>query len=173
MPVASCLTYVKGLLDGLPMPPGTGGNMAAYILPPDPDEETQVPTAYVWPSQWKETRDPKTGGTVPRNTGWDTPSGTKSIVHTLDVYLTWFQPNETPDPRSDSLFPGIVDAVCVALRTAPTQVPVTDPYTGQPSTLVNIGEVIDGKTGLVAVSDEVWNRLDSLLTVTVWEIFRA
>jgi hypothetical protein len=170
VPLNSVQLYLKGLLDGLPMP-GAAGNLAAYITPPDPNEETQVPTAYIWPSQAKESRDPKTGGSIPRNTGPGTPSATKSLVHDVDIYLVWFAANDDPD--ADTWFPGMVDAVMYTLRTAPDPVQVTDPYSGMSSQLVNVGEQMDVKIGLIAVGDEVFGRYDALITVTVWEIFRA
>ena len=57
MPIASTLAFVKNQLDGLPMPGGLP-NMAAYITPPEPERGGPDPTAYVWPTDGHESRQP-------------------------------------------------------------------------------------------------------------------
>ena len=170
MPVASVCLYVKGLVDNLPMPAGLPP-MRGYITPPDPNVEAQYPTAYVWPAGFTESRDPKLGGSIPRNTGPGTPSGQKPVVHGTDVFIVYFLSSD--DPLADSLFPGIVDAVTAKLRTSQEGVPVTDPFTGTVSELYGTGEVMRGRITVRATSDQVMNRYDCLLTLTVRELIRA
>lgn len=170
MPIASSLSYVKDLLNGLPMPPGLPP-MAAYITPPDPNVETQVPTAYVWPDDGEEDRDSSKAGTVPRNSGPGTASGFKNIEHSMSVYVAWFASDEEED--IDSLFPGVVDAVMLALRTSEDPAKVADPYTGQVSTLIDVGEKLSYKITLRSLIEQAYNRYDALVGLSVLEVIQA
>jgi hypothetical protein len=173
MPLASTTSYIKSLLSGLPMPGGLP-NMACYINPPDPNDEANIPTSYVWAPDFDESRTEEQGGSIPRNTGPQTPSGFKPIEHMIEIFIVYFQAND--DPQADTLFFGVVDAVMAQLRTSPELVggvPVTDPYTGEQSALFGVGEVMRGRTTISAVGDQAWNRLDALLTVTVHELIQA
>lgn len=173
MPIASTALYMKSLLDGLNMPGGTLP-MRAYIMPPDPNDETQYPTAYVWPADFDESRAGAQGGSIPRNTGPGTPSGFKPVEHSIEIFIVWFQQGDDPD--ADSMFPGIVDAAMAALRTSPDPiggVPITDPWTGQQTSLFDVGEVMRGRIVVSATSDQGFNRLDCLLTCTVHELIQA
>ena len=151
--------------------PGGLPNMAAYVNPPDPNDEGNIPTAYVWAPDFDESRDETQGGTIPRNTGPGTPSGTKAIEHQIEVFLVYFMAND--DPQADTLFFGVVDAVMACLRTSEDPAIITDPYTGQQSSLYDVGEVQRGRTTISAVGDQAYNRLDALITATVHEIFQA
>ncbi len=139
MPITSCQQYIKGLLDGLPMP-GGAPPLAAYVTPPDPNVESEIPTAYIWPSDGDESRNTNMAGTMPRNTGPGTFSGDKTINHRLTVWFVWFQADDDSD--ADTLFPGMVDAIMYALRFAvpdPEEY-LTDPWTGGLSQLADTGE---------------------------------
>ena len=170
MPVASATNYIKSLLSGLAMPGGLP-NMAAYVNPPDPNDEANIPTAYVWAPDFDESRSTEGGGSIPRNTGPGTPSGTKNIEYQIEIFIVYFQAND--DPQADSLFFGVIDSVMSQLRMSPDPAVITDPYTGAQSQLIDVGEVIRGRTTLSAVGDQAWNRLDALLSLTVHEIFFA
>lgn len=171
MPIASTLLYVKGLLNDLPMPGGIP-NMVAWVLPPDPNELAGAqPTAYVWPTEGDESRDPAKGGTIPRNTGPGTDSGTKPEEHMIDVWIDYFGPDD--DPQGDSQFPGIVDAVMAVLRTSANPVTVTDPWTAEQSTLIDVGENMHYHIVVNAVADQVFDRFQSLLRCQVLELIRA
>lgn len=171
MPVVSVQTFLLNLLDGLDMPYGQPA-ANAYITPPDPRVQARVPAIYIWPSPGEENRSPELGGTVPRNSGPGTDSGTKGLLHQMDVYLTWFAVNN--GPQSDPVFPGMIDAVMAALRYAqPNPATVTDPNTNLTSTIYNVGEMMRYHPGLEAVDDERWLRYDCLITVSVWEIINA
>lgn len=160
-----------GLLDGLAMPYGQP-NANAYITPPDPRVQARVLAIYIWPADFSENRSAELGGTVPRNSGPGTPSGTKGIMHQMDVYLTWTAVNNAK--QTDPVFPGMIDAVTAALRySQPNPVQVTDPNTGLTSTIYNVGEEMRGHPGIEALDDERWLRYDALVTVSVWEILNA
>lgn len=171
MPIASTLSYLKSLLNGIAMPGGLP-NMACYITPPDPNVEANIPTSYVWDADFDESRNPDQGGTIPRNTGPGTASGFKAIEHSLEVFIVFFQANDAPD--ADSLFPGIVDAVMFTLRTSldPSDV-LTDPYTGQQSTLYDVGEIQRGRITISATANQAYDRYDSLITLTLHELIQA
>ena len=171
MPIASTLGYVKGLLDNLPMP-GGAPNMAAYITPPDPNVQAEIPTAYVWPTEGHESRNSGNAGTIPRNTGPGTPSGTKPLDHMLDIYVVFFGADD--DPQADSLFPGIVDAVMECLRTSADPVTLVDPYNPNiQSALYNLGEQMSFHIVISALADQAYDRYDALIRCNVMELLRA
>jgi hypothetical protein len=166
MSIAAALVYVKGLLDGLPMPGGAPA-MAGYIDAPDPNPETTIPTAYVWPTDFSGKRI-----AIPRNTGPGTPAGWKERTHDIDVWITWMdQPGE---PDSDTIFPGIVGFTVKALEFAyPMPQILTDPYDGEETQLVNVGEVYRGQIGAWALEDERMLRYDCRLHLPVIEEYQA
>lgn len=170
MPIASTLGFIKGLLVDLAMP-GQLPSLAAYITPPDPNVQTDIPTAYVWPTDGDEGRDPEKGGAVPRNSGPNTASGTKGTEHNIDVYVVWMGSNDEPD--IDNLFPGVVDAVMAAFRYSDDPATATDPYTEEKSTLVDIGERMSYRVTLRSLVEQAYNRYDSLISLSVLEIIRA
>lgn len=167
MPIASALDYVQNLLNGIPMPAGLD-NMDSYVIPPDPNVQTTIPTVYVWPSKFGEKRDPKNGGSMPRNTGPGTFCGFKTITHNLDLFIVWM------GAGGDGSFPGIVDFTMKALRFAyPMPIQVTDPNDGTVSQISDIGEVMDGDIYVRALEDEAWNRYDCPLRLPVTEEISA
>ena len=169
MPINSVQVYIQNLLDGLIMPAGAG-QLVAYITPPDPNEETGLPTAYIWPSDGDESRNPSKGGTVPRNTGIGTPSGYKSFEHRMDVWIVWY--GQDDDPNSDTWFPGMIDAVMLTLRTSPDPAVAQDPYTGQLTTLVDVGENMSYRITIRAIADQRYNRYDGQITLDLLEIMQ-
>lgn len=172
MPIASCQSFMLKLLDGLEMPGGQPP-ADAYITPPDPRVQARVPAIYIWPSDGDENRSAELGGTVPRNSGWGTPSGTKGVQHQIDVYLTWFAANQ--GSGNDNVFPGMVDAVMAALRySQPNPAKVQDPNVPSlTTTIYNVGETMKYRIGLESTEDERWLRYDCLIQCTVWEIMNA
>ena len=171
MPLVTCQQFLLSILDNLEMPYNVPA-AKAYITPPDPRIQAKVPAIYIWPSDGVENRSSELGGTVPRNTGPGTASGTKGLQHQFDVYVTWFAPGG--GTQQDPKFPAIVDTVMMALRySQPNPYEATDPATNLTSSIYNVGESIRYRTGVEATNDERWLRYDALLTVTVWELIRA
>ena len=163
--------FLLSLLDSLELPYNVPA-AKAYITPPDPRVQAKVPAIYIWPSDGIENRSAELGGTVPRNKGPGTASGTKGLKHQMDVYVTWFSSNS--GKSADPVFPSIVDAVMMTLRySQPNPAYLTDPNTGITSTVYNVGESIRYRTGVEATQDERWLRYDALLQVSVWEIMNA
>jgi len=164
-------SYVLSLLDELPMPYGLP-DARAFITPPDPRVQTSIPGIYIWPSDGDENRSEDLGGTVPRNTGAGTPSGTKGILHKLDIYLTWTSGGS--GTQQDPLFPGMLDAIMFALRfSQPNPVYMTDPNTGLTSTIYNTGEQMTYRVGIESLADQRRKRYDAIVNVSLWEIFNA
>jgi hypothetical protein len=163
--------YLLSILNGLEMPANIAAAQA-FITPPDPRVQARVPAIYIWPADGQENRSGELGGTIPRNTGPNTPSGTKGLLHQFDIYVTWFSSNS--GRQADPLFPGIVDTIMFALRTSqPNPAEMTDPYTGQTSTIYNVGEDQKYRIGVEATADERWLRYDSLIGCSIWEILNA
>lgn len=171
MPIVAVQTYLLSLLDGLAMPYGKP-NAKAYITPPDPRIQAKVPAIYIWPADGEENRSPQLGGTVPRNTGPGTSSGTKGMLHRIDVYLTWFSAGS--GTAQDPVFPGMVDAVMSALRfSVPNPAYFTDPNTEETSVIYNTGEEMVYRTGVESTANEREKRYDALITVSIWELLTA
>ena len=163
MPVASCMNFIKTLLDDIAMPGGL--NLAAWINPPDPDlGPAEVPTAYIWPMPGSEKR-----LTVPRNTGPGTAAGWKTERHEIGIYLVW--EGAENDPEADTLFPGFIDALMDALRTAwPMPAILTDPNTGEMTQLVDTGEEMTYDSPPPrTVADQRYLRYDCLIRVPMTE----
>ena len=180
MGLASTVNYLRDFLDGMQWPDGMRAlpnpppALAAYITPPDPNVLAGTPSAYLWFNRGDENRSgAKYGaGTVPRAQYPGGPSGTKAIEHTVPLYLVWDGGSQT-DPVVNTLFPGMVDAVMAALRVSPDPALITDPWTGDQSQLVDIGERISYLTSLRALEPQRLQRLDALLELTCTEVFSS
>lgn len=171
MSIVTVQQFILAKLDKLEMPASVPA-AEAFITPPDPRVKAKVPAIYIWPSDGQENRSGELGGTVPRNTGPGTASGTKGLLHQFDIYVTWFSANQ--GKQADPLFPAIVDTIMLALRTSqPNPAVMTDPYTGLTSTIYNVGEQQKYRIGIEATADERWLRYDSLIQCSIWEIINA
>jgi hypothetical protein len=171
MSLVTVQSFLLSILDGLPMPYGKPA-ANAYITPPDPRVKAKIPAIYIWPADGQENRSADLGGTVPRNKGPGTASGTKGLMHVMDIYLTWFSAGS--GKSQDPVFPAMVDAVMFALRTAqPNPAYLTDPNTELTSTIYNVGENMHYRTGIETTADERQIRYDCLITLDVWEIINA
>jgi hypothetical protein len=171
MPLVSVQSFLLSLLEDLPMPYGLP-SAKAFITPPDPRIQTSVPAIYIWPSDGDENRSPDVGGTIPRNTGPGTASGTKGILHRFDIYITWTSGGS--GTQQDPLFPSMVDAILFALRfSQPNPAYITDPNTNLTSTIYNTGEQMTYRTGIESLADQRRKRYDAIINVSVWEIFNA
>jgi hypothetical protein len=169
--IVTIQSFLQTLLDGLEVPYGIP-SAQAFITPPDPRVQARIPAIYIWPSDGQENRSGELGGTIPRNTGPSTSSGTKGLLHQFDIYVTWFSSNS--GKQADPVFPGIVDTIMLALRySQPNPAYLTDPNTGLTSTVYNVGEEIKYRIGVESTADERWLRYDALLQLPVWESINA
>jgi hypothetical protein len=165
VPISSALTYVRGLLDALPMPYPTAP-LVCTVRPPEPfTDPGPIPTCYLWPSDFDESRQDTS-----RNQGPGTSSGFKIITHQMGGWVRW----SGADGGTGLLFPAMVDAICAALRTAyPMPADVTDPYTGDGSQISNVGEVLRGRINVMPVPDQQNNQYEALLLMPVIEVIQA
>ena len=171
MGIVSVQSFLLSLLDELPMPYGQA-SAKAFVTPPDPRVQTSIPAIYIWPADGDENRSAELGGTIPRNTGPGTSSGTKGILHRTDIYITWTSGGS--GTQQDPIFPGMVDAVMFALRfSQPNPVYITDPNTNLTSTIYNTGETMTYRMGIESLADQRRKRYDALVNVSIWEIFQA
>ena len=139
MPIVSAQSYCASLLQGMTPPGDTGirGPVSALITPKDPDvQEDGVARVYVWPASGPEKR-----RAMPRNTGQGTPAGWKDLLHELQVFLMWMDP-DPDDPNVDVNFPLLIDWVMDIIRTSPNPAVWTDPESGIVSNVANFGEVM-------------------------------
>lgn len=170
MPIATSLTYVNNLINGLAWPISNLPPLQSQITPPDPQVDAQIPQAYVWPSRGTESRDPRRGGTINRAAFQGAPSGLKVLDHRLDIWVVWFMQDDDPD--ADTLFPGMIDAIMEVLRVSPNPTSIQkDPWSGQESYLIDVGEDMEYEIVLRDVADQRFNRYDCLLTLTINEVF--
>jgi hypothetical protein len=179
MTLVSAMQYCKTLLDGLEWPaammalPSPPGPLEAYVTSPIVTTTASSPQAYVWFTRLTENRDnAKYGaGTVPRAQFQGAPSGTKAVEHQVAVYVTW--PIFSGDPNMSTVFPGMLDAIRAQLRYSADPELITDPWTGEQSWLVDVGETITVEQDLWALAPERLERWDALLTVPVTEVIFA
>jgi hypothetical protein len=178
--LVACMQYTQTLLQtvtwpaamlALPSPPGA---LQVNLTPPNPNVIASAPTASVWFLRGMESRDQDRlrVGTIPRASYAGGPSGTKGVEHTIAVYIAWEGTSAT-DPNQDILFPGMLDAIRAVLRVSADPVVVTDPWTGDQSYIVDVGEVIEYSTDLEALAPQRLNRWDGLLTCPVVEVFSS
>lgn len=174
MPIAAAMQFVKDLILNLDMP-GEAPELAAYITPLDPDPEADIPKAYVWPLKpgLHESRDPKKGASMPRGSVPGAPVGDKVLEHKIGIWVVWFGPDE--DPEADTLFPGMVDRIMRALRTAwPNPAILTDPYDGEQSQAADTGEEMWADIDPPhALKSQRYLRYDALITVPITEVITA
>ena len=139
-----------------------------FITPPDPGNLT-VPTCYIWPMGGEEKRltPPRAGGPNVEVPGW------KHIMHRVPLFLAFV--GVANDPTADTNFPAVIDAVMAALRPSEDEVLITDPVTGQISSLLlGIGEEMGYEYAVVhTLADQRLLRYDARLTITVNEYFQS
>jgi len=169
----SVIAYVRDQLNGIALPfPSV--ELAAYITPPDPNVETVVmPTLYVLTADGPEKR-----LTMPRNTGPGTSAGNKTIDHDLKLHVIWMIANTAPGqpgaPDGDLLFGGVIETVMAALRTGQAPAPVTDPFTGTVTTLVDTGEKMTYHyLPRHSIKNQRMLRYDGLIDLPVQELLEA
>lgn len=167
MPLVTVQSWIKSLLDELVLPGIVQEPLAAYIAPPDPNDEGPTPTAYIWPSGGHEFRQ-----SIPRNTGPGTPAGWKNVAPDIEIYLTWF--DSPDDPNIESAFPAVIDKVLQVLRTSPDPATITDPNSGLVCQLAGVGEHLTWQSlSVSATSDQRWQRFDVLIIVPFLEFIQA
>lgn len=184
MSITACQKYIQGLLDQMPWPAAMTGLSApnAYITPPNPGVQSEIPAIYIWPSRGRESRDASRlrAGTVPRISGPGGPSGTKPVEHTMGIWLVWAM--STDDPDADNLFPGMIWAVQDVLRSVAygasssvTEDPaeLTDPWTGQTSWLIDVGEVQSYEIYLRDLEPQRFSRYDGVIDLQLTEVIAA
>ncbi len=168
MPLVTVQTYIKSLLNGLIVPGPAGiGPLEAFIQPPDPNDDTIRPAAYIWASGGREVRQ-----SMPRNTGPGTPAGWKDVYPDVEIYLVWFDSDE--DPYADTAFHSVIDAVMQVLRTSPDPAQVVDPNSGLVCELAGVGEHMTWQAlSVTSTADQRWLRFDALLLVPYIEFIQA
>lgn len=171
MPILSVVNYLQAQLNGLELPGESTPAMVATIEIPDPNVETDIPTAYVWPTDGDESRDGP-AGTMPRNSTPDQPVGDKTITHNADLFVVWMGFGD--DPQTWPVWLGIMDAVMARLRTLyPMPAYPVDPYTGVQSQISDVGERQSYKTVVNALQDQAWLRFDALIKLRIVEVISA
>ncbi len=184
MSIASVQSYVQGLLSQMAWPAAMAGvpPLHAVITPPNPNVQSEIPTAYIWPVRGRESRDSTRlrAGAVPRIAVPGGPSGTKPVEHTLTIWLVWM--GSADAPQADSFFPGMAWQVQQVLRsaafgaggqvTADPQL-LTDPWDASQSWLVDLGEVMSYEIYVRTLEAEGFLRYDGVLECSLTEVIAA
>lgn len=117
--------YVASILDGL-----VAANLPAaqaWVQPPPVTQPAEAPQIYVWGSNLNEER-----ATYPRG------AGQRRTLNNVDIILQWIADQDS----STAPFPVLIDAVRSALRAVVLPVDLTDPYSGEQSSLTDFAERI-------------------------------
>lgn len=171
MSIVAAQSFVAAQLHGM-VPPGDTGLRApitALITPLDPDVNPDgIARCYVWPASGPEKR-----LAMPRNNAaQNNPGGAKQTTHEIQVFMVWM--DDPNDQNADVNFPLLIQYVLKVLRTCPSPSLITDPYTGEESQMVNLGEVqaydfVPPRT----LEPQVMRRYDARIRATLVEIFQA
>lgn len=132
MSLNSVQLYVVANLDGLTcatLPPAQ-----AWVLPPPVTQPADNPQIYVWGGRSDENR-----MTLPRF------QGQKRVAHTVSLWIQWVSDSA---PENVQQFPVFMDTIRLLLRSLPIPAQLTDPTTGEISTLLNLGERIIEEYGV-------------------------
>lgn len=155
MPLNSIQLHAVNLVDNLPSPLYQR-NVVAYITPPNPGKLTG-PAAYVWITQGTGSRQ-----TAPRGLGF------RKMRWTVNVWL--MSPDNSQNPKADSAFACLIDAVVQAFVTTPMPIPLVDNITGQKTQLLSIGEQFTIEQSPVhGLADQRLFLYEALLQFTVEE----
>jgi hypothetical protein len=183
--LAAVQSFIAGLLDQMTWPPSMAGLPPAncYIQPPNPNVQSEIPTIYVWMQRDQESRDHDKlkSGTVPRIAYPGGPSGTKAVDYTIPVWMVWVM--DISDPDVTNLFPGMVWQVRSVLRgsaygaggqASVTPQLLTDPWTGEQSWLMDLGEDITTENYERALTPEgSLLRFDAVMDCSVSEVIAS
>ena len=135
MPLNSIQQYCLGIINGLAIP-GSPKPLEAYIQPPN-FENINGPRAYVWGGRMLGERQTAPRGLAPK-------AGFKRLNWVVDVWVSYLTPASSPTIDQD--FPLIVDAIMNAFWHTEMTTFITDPVTGVPSEILQIGEEFELET---------------------------
>lgn len=176
MPVSSTMKYIRDLLDGQ-VAPGGAGKIEAHVNPPDPNIEAHNPQVFVWSSRGSEERQSGPRPPAPDNQIYpfvpdQTQSGFKTLNHSIDIYVTWF--NDSSDPKADSSFPDVMDRIMAILRTSPVQAPTRDESTGVWTQLISLGKSMNWEYAPIRdTAGQRLQRYDATITAPVEEVIQS
>lgn len=126
MSLISVQDYIASECDGLASP--VFDTSIALVQPPPFIQLSPIPVVYIWGGKLDEDR-----MTLPRL------RGQKRVAWTIRGWVQWVGDNSIEDQRR---FPAFLDALRDHLRAVVIPETLTDPYSGQVSKLLNLGERI-------------------------------
>ena len=134
--LGSIQQYVRGLLDGAPLPGEVPGPLTAWVTPPV-WERIPEPRAYVWGGRLRTTRQAGPRGAARKTFAW-----------TVDIYVNWLT---TPDNAlAAEPFPFVVDTVIGVLSAA--AMPVFIDTSGN---VVGVNATSPSDTQILSIGEEM------------------
>lgn len=160
---------IQSYLAGLPSQGYPGALDARVEQPVGEFAKLGTPLVFIWGAAGHETRLalPRPDATVGRGPGW------KQDAHTVSLWI--FALAQASDPDRAWKFPVLIRTVCKTLASVtPMPAPLTDPQTGETSTLLNLGEEFTWDYDIDrTVADQRMVRNVCRLDVTALEEFNA
>jgi hypothetical protein len=136
--LTACLQYTKGIVDGLQSP--QLNPLRAVVQPPVLSDIAAQPWAFIWAA--RSPIDRQTAPRVIRQPGGGVlPGGYQKAKWTIPIRLYTIMAQD--DPNIETAFPGLIDAVILAVTTTPIAIIETDPLTGQQFQILMFGEHLD------------------------------
>lgn len=172
MPLYDVLKQTATELNGLTVPGVSelGAAKADVAFPVGAqDADPMTPLLFVWEgAPLKERRK-----TMPRNQdGNVATAGDKRLTHQVAVFVILTMPDA--GARNCQIYLELVEEVAKTLRLSQINVPLTNPDTGQQSTLLLIGEVIEAQ---ISVPRQLKNQkivqFRASVTTEAWENLKA
>jgi len=148
-------------------------SLKAWVAPPSVGDIGNAPNAYVWGATFHEHRWTMSAGRYDGDQNYMLGSGGNKKVE-YQVYIWISVATKADDPHADEAFPILLENVLKALRATPKVNNITDPSTGQSSSLMDLGEEFQVEYSTPrTTADQRIIRTDCRITAMFFEMISA